>query len=169
MINLPAIITDKIDLSNFTVRQKIEIIEWYMLTTMQNIVDDLPIDDYVKDGYYFREMTIPKGILAIGKIHLFKHLFVILEGDLELSTDDFSQRVVATIDNPFVAIIPGNSKKIVYTHKKSVVATFHETDGKDEDKEQINDSMLASSDLTWVENLMAEHGITEDNIMRLDK
>ena len=114
-------------------------------------------------------MTIPTGVLAIGKIHLFKHLFVILDGDLELATDDFSQRVRATINNPFVAIIPSNCKKIVYTYRDSIVATFHETDGKNEDKEQINDSMLSDSDLAWVDDLMAEYGITEDNIMRLGK
>ena len=39
--NLPDLITDKVDLSNFTVRQKIEIVEWYMKAAMNNIAATL--------------------------------------------------------------------------------------------------------------------------------
>jgi len=167
--NLPAIITEKVDLSDYSVREKIEIVEWYMKNAINNIASTLEIDDHVKDGYYFRQMIIPEGIVAIGKVHLFKHIFVILDGTLELSTDDFTKRVTADIEHPFVAVIPSNSKKIVYTHTKCVLATFHKTDGKDEDKEQIHESTVEESDLTWVSELMAQHGITEDSIMRLDR
>jgi hypothetical protein len=164
--NLPAIITDKINLSSFTVRQKIEILEWYMKAAINNIGATLGIDDGIRDGYYFREMTIPKGVLAIGKIHLIEHLFVMIKGDMELATDDFSQRVYATIDNPFVAVIPGNCKKIVYTYEDSIVATFQKITVEAAD---INEATTENSDLTWVSKLMEEHGITEGSIMRIDK
>jgi hypothetical protein len=167
--NLPSVIASKIDLSEYTVREKIEIVEWYLHKAVKNIISELEVNEYIKDGYYFRQIMIPKGVLLTGKIHLKGHLFVVLDGDMELATDDFSERVRADIQRPFVAVIPDNSKKIGYAYENTIVATFHKIDDECANIDKINDKILADSDLTWVDALMSEYGITEEDIMRLEQ
>ncbi len=46
---------------------------------------------YFAHGLYAREITIPKGAVLTGKIHLFEHINVISKGDISVLTEDGGQ------------------------------------------------------------------------------
>jgi hypothetical protein len=147
IFNFPAI-AEKLDLSVYTDRQKIEIIEWYMLKTMDNIADELPFNEYVHGGIYERELFIPKDTILTGKIHLADHIFYLLKGDLSVMTDNGVKRIQA----PARFDVKSGIKKIGYAHEDCLCTTFHKTHLTDLD--EIEKELFEDSDLTWVDNMI---------------
>lgn len=146
--NFPSIIKESLDLSQYTDRQKIEIMEWTILNTMDNIADDLPIEHFIDEGVYIRSMMIPAGVVLTGKIHLEDHICMLLIGELSVMTDDGIKRVSA----PFIFHARANIKKIGYAHSDCVFTTAHTTDLKDISK--IEEKLFSNGDISWVDKIM---------------
>jgi hypothetical protein len=139
-----------IDLSQFTDRQKIEIMEWVILNTMVNIVDELPIRNEIHGGMYARQMSIPAGVVLTGKIHLADHICILSQGDLSVMTDDGIKRIQA----PFMFNARAGLKKIGYAHTDCTFTTVHATELTDLDA--IEAALLSDGDISWVDALMQE-------------
>lgn len=76
---------------------------------------------YFARGLYAREITIPKGVLLTGKIHLFEHVNIISKGDISVLTEDGVKRIKA----PATIISQPGIKRIGYAHEETVWTTVH--------------------------------------------
>jgi len=139
---------NSIDVSKYTDRQKIEVIEWLMINTLDNIASELPIKHFIHGGIYAREMEIPEGTVLTGKIHLVDHIFTLSKGELSVMTDDGIKRIEA----PFTFNVRAGIKKIGYAHTDVVCTTYHATTETDIDK--IESSLFSDGNITWVDDIM---------------
>jgi hypothetical protein len=85
---------------------------------------------YFADGLYAREITIPKGTLLTGKIHLFEHINIISKGDISVLTEAGVKRIVA----PATIISKPGIKRVGYAHEETVWTTVHSCRETDPDK-----------------------------------
>jgi len=86
--NFPSILEKApFDVSVYSNREKIEIMEHIMARSFQNIADELPVIESVKDGWYIRELRIPAGTLLTGKIHTEPHICLLSQGELSVMND----------------------------------------------------------------------------------
>ena len=139
-----------LDLSSYTDRQKIEIMEWALLDNFDNVAQDLPVEDFIHDGMYYRALTIPAGICLTGKIHHDDHIFILEQGELSVMTDEGMKRLQA----PARFKARAGSKKIGYAHTDVICSTVHRTDA--ETCEEAEQKHFSDSDLSWVEDLMGK-------------
>lgn len=137
-----------IDLSQYTDRQKIEIMEWALLDNFDNVAQELPVEDFIHDGMYYRALTIPAGVCLTGKVHHDDHICILEQGDLSVMTDDGMKRLQA----PARFKARAGLKKIGYAHSDVVFSTIHRTDIKD--CKEAEARHVSDSDLTWVDDLM---------------
>lgn len=137
-----------IDLSQYTDRQKIEIMEWALLDNFDNVAQELPVEDFIHDGMYYRALTIPAGICLTGKVHHDDHICILEQGDLSVMTDDGMKRLQA----PARFKARAGLKKIGYAHTDVIFSTVHRTDAKT--CQEAEQKHFSDSDLSWVEEVM---------------
>jgi len=142
--------TIPLDLTQFTLRQKIEIIEWIMLKTMPNIVKDLPVNHFVHGGMYCRSLTIFKNVILTGKIHLTDHICSLDKGEISVMMDNGIKRISA----PCTFKASGGTKKIGYAHTECIFTTYHATELTD--IQEIENTLFSDGDISWVDSLFEE-------------
>ena len=76
---------------------------------------------YIAHGLYAREITIPKGCLLTGKIHLFEHINIVSKGDISVLTDTGIKRIQA----PSTFIASPGIKRVGFAHEETVWTTIH--------------------------------------------
>jgi len=91
------------------------------------------------DGLYIRELTVPKGMLIVTKIHKKTHPFFLLKGDCSILTDEGIVRIKA----PYSGITKPGTKRVVYTHEDTVWTTVHATDKTD--LKEIEEEVIAKN------------------------
>lgn len=94
---------------------------------------------YVAHGLYAREITIPKGTLLTGKIHLFEHINIISKGDISVLTEEGVKRIKA----PATLISRPGIKRVGFAHEDTVWTTIHachETDPEKAEKLLVVDT-----------------------------
>lgn len=114
---------------------------------------------YFADGLYAREITIPKGTLLTGKIHLFEHINIISKGDISVMTESGLKRIKA----PATIISRPGIKRIGYAHSTTVWTTIHACNAKDEDEAE---ALLV---VDTFEEFQQRCGILESDAKRLGK
>jgi len=145
---LPALIRSYgIDTSGMTYRQITEVVE-YCLLRGNNIVDELPIREFVFGGMYAREMTIPAGVALTGKIHNEDHFCIVSQGDISVITDNGYQRITA----PAIFETKAGIKKLGYAHTDTVFTTIHATELTD--KDEISAASMHDGDISWINELV---------------
>jgi len=102
--------------------------------------DNCPLKHTFADGVYVREITIPKGILLVGKIHRHSHPNFLMSGEVTVITESGG---IERLKAPQSIISPPGTKRIVYTHEDTVWITVHVTEEKD--LEKIEDYVIAPS------------------------
>lgn len=158
-----------IDISQYTDRQKIEIMEWALLDNFDNVAQELPVDEFIHDGMYYRALTIPAGVCLTGKIHHDDHICILEQGDLSVMTDDGLKRLQA----PARFKARAGLKKIGYAHSDVVFSTIHRTDITD--CKEAEARHVSDSDLAWVDDLMdfkqflVEWGLPEKLVFDLSR
>ena len=100
-------------------RDKVLQMEALMRESPEQIVIE-PVH-YFARGLYAREITIPKGTLLTGKIHLFEHINIISKGEISVLTEHGVKRIVA----PATLISKPGIKRIGYAHEETVWTTIH--------------------------------------------
>lgn len=166
--SFPALVKQyDIDLSSYTDRQKIEIMEWALLDNFDNVAQELPVEDFIHDGMYYRALTIPAGVCLTGKIHHDDHICILEKGDLSVMTDDGMKRLQA----PARFKARAGLKKIGYAHTDVIFSTVHRTDAKT--CQEAEQKHFSDSDLSWVDDIMdyqfflTERGITEKQVYEI--
>lgn len=104
--------------------------------------DIAPLTHTFADGIYIREIFLPKGTLATGKIHKHCHPSFLLSGDVSVVTEQGGfERLIA----PLSMISPAGTKRIVYANEDSVWITVHCNPDNLRDIEQLEDLIIAKN------------------------
>lgn len=82
---------------------------------------DCPIRHFFAGGLYAREMFIPAGVCAVGKLHRFDQITMVL-GDITMVTPGEEPVRINTCE-PFVS--PAGIERAAYAHVDSFITTFH--------------------------------------------
>jgi len=125
-------ITKEIDIPKL--RSQIAQLEEKMLTLPQV---DIKITHHFSKDIYAREMFLPKGTLLIGKIHKFKNLNIMSQGDVAILSIDGVVRVKA----PYTLVASPGAKRVFYAHEDTIWTCIHGTE--DTDLEKIEDMFIA--------------------------
>ena len=104
--------------------------------------DMAPLKHTFADGIYIREIFLPKGVLATGKIHKHCHPSFLLSGDVSVITENGG---VERLKAPVSMISPAGTKRIVYAHEDSVWITVHCNPDDLRDLKQLEDLIIAKS------------------------
>jgi hypothetical protein len=72
-------------------------------------------------GVYAREILVPKGVLATGKVHLTEHLVIIPKGDLSILVEGGVKRIVG----PATFVVKPGMKHIGYAHEDTIFICIH--------------------------------------------
>lgn len=144
------VLNQSIDLSEYSDREKIEILEWIIKNQFGDITLDLVTRHNIHGGLYDREIEIPADTVLTGKIHLVDHVFILTKGDLSVMTDEGIKRIQA----PARFNVKAGIKKIGYAHSDVICTTIHATNTTDLDA--LEKELFADSDLKWVGELMKD-------------
>lgn len=91
---------------------------------------ELPTRHCFGNKVYVREMTAPKGVIIIGKMHKYKQVNIVVKGDISVLTEDGWKRLKA--GDMFES--PAGIKRAGYTHEETVWTTICGTEETDIDK-----------------------------------
>lgn len=101
--------------------------------------DRCPLTHTFAGPIYIRQIVIPKGFLASGRIHRYEHPIFFMAGDVSVF-DEFSgpHRIKA----PAYFVSKPGTKRIVYAHEEAVIVTVHHV-GEERDIDLIEDMHMA--------------------------
>lgn len=114
-------------------RMKVQALEDAMIASTEPKID-VPVVSRFAKGLYAREVTLPEGIVATGKIHKFEHLVFITKGDISVLTETGVVRIKA----PATFVSAPGTKRAVYCHEETVFTTVHATDYKTAEECEAN-------------------------------
>ena len=103
------------------------------------VAPEMPLKHYFTDGAYARELTMPAGVMVVGKIHKHAHLNFITKGKVAVVTE-FGKEVYTA---PYTFISEPGTKRVVYILEDTVWTTVHVT--QETDLEKIEDYVIAKS------------------------
>ena len=98
-----------------------------------------PLTHTFADRMYIRQISMPKGMVFITKIHKFTHPYFMLKGDCSVLTEEGVKRIKA----PFSGITSAGTKRVIYTHEDTIWITVHAT--KETDLVKIEEEVIAKS------------------------
>jgi quercetin dioxygenase-like cupin family protein len=85
---------------------------------------ELPLKHLFAPGVYYREITMPKGKVVLGKKHKTTHFNIVLTGHVTVCIGDELADLIA----PCVFISEAGVQKLLYMHEETRWATIHPTD-----------------------------------------
>lgn len=88
---------------------------------------ELPLDHQFIDGMYMRRLFVPKGSLIVGKIHKYKCINVVEQGDISVLTETGYKRLKAG----FTIVSPPGIQKVGYAHEDTIFTNIFRTDETD--------------------------------------
>ena len=109
------------------IKDKILRLEDYLATLPQA---EIPLNHYINNGIYYREITIPQGAFCTGSIYGDAHIHFLIRGDMTVLTEDGLKRVTG----PCTFVSPPDMKRAGYAHEETVWAAVFRTDETDPDK-----------------------------------
>ena len=84
-----------------------------------------PVKHHFAPGSYGREMTLPAGLVVVGKIHKHAHINVISKGRVQVFTE---QAGVLELAAPCTFVSSPGTKRVVHVLEETVWTTVHVTD-----------------------------------------
>ena len=87
-----------------------------------------PVKHHFAPGSYGREMTLPAGLVVVGKIHKHAHINVISKGRVQVFTE---QEGVLELAAPYTFVSSPGTKRVVHVLEETVWTTVHVTDKTD--------------------------------------
>jgi len=90
---------------------------------------EIPPVEYFCNGVYAREITIPKGTVLVGEIHLQDQINVVSKGTILVATDEG----VRTINAPCTFISPAGTKRAGFVLEETTWTVFHATNHTNEE------------------------------------
>lgn len=100
---------------------------------------EMPPEHYFAQGVYGREITIPKGVVLVGRMHHQSQINFIMRGDISVTTPDGVKRV----QGPCVIVSPAGTKRAGYAHEETVWITVLGT--QETDPKVIEDTLTSAT------------------------
>jgi quercetin dioxygenase-like cupin family protein len=75
-------------------------------------------------GIYTRELTMPAGVLVVGKRHAQEHIVMVTRGRCTVFTERGQEEVTA----PLTFVSPAGEKRVFLVHEDTTLITVHRTD-----------------------------------------
>lgn len=72
-------------------------------------------------GMYARELRIPAGYVVVGKMHASENFFLLVSGEVTISTRDGMRRLTG----PVLAVTKPGDKRVAYAHTDVIMFNFH--------------------------------------------
>ena len=146
--NLPAIAEkyDK-DLATLSDIQKIELAEFCFknyVSGSEQTAKELPLEHFICNKTYVRQITLPKDMVVIGKVHNFDHTSILSKGDVTIMTSEGTTRIKA----PATWISKAGTKRLIYVHEETIWATIHQSENTV--VEDLEKEIVHESDLSWI-------------------
>lgn len=116
-------------------RDQVIAIEQWLLEQPQA---ECPLEHFMCDGVYARQITIPAGVMLTGKIHKYDCINIISSGEIEVSTEHGMKRITA----PFTFVSPAGTKRVGYALSDCTWTTIHKTD--ETDIQKIEDQLTTN-------------------------
>lgn len=110
--------------------------------TFVNDTENCPLKHYFSDGIYVREITIPAGMVIVGKIHKHRHPNFLLKGKVMVITEQKGEEM---IEGPCFMMSEGGTKRALYAVTDLVWTTIHHNPTNTEDLEKIEDIVIAKN------------------------
>jgi hypothetical protein len=134
----------KADGSNFM--EQLECIENLLISSNSSDIiignsDELPLTHSFSDGIYVREIFIPKGMFAIGKVHKLNHTFFLMKGKMLL----YSERGVEEIEAPYYGNSSAGTKRLVVALEDMVFVNVFPNPNNIKEVDKLEDIFYASS------------------------
>jgi len=99
-----------------------------------------PLKHSFSDGIYVREITIPAGMLIIGKIHKHDHPNFLLKGEVVVVTEGGG---IEELKAPCSMISKPGTKRALYAKTELVWTTVHLNPTNTEDLEELEEEIIA--------------------------
>lgn len=95
-------------------------------------IDDCPVQHVFAPGTYSREITMPEGMLIVGRLHRHAHVNILSKGRCRVLTEFGAEELVA----PCIFMSEAATKRVVYIIEDTVWTTVHHnpTDERDVQK-----------------------------------
>lgn len=90
---------------------------------------EIPTEHHFAPGVYVRQITIPAGVVVVGKLHRTQHVIMLIGGEVTIYTDEGMQRIAA----PRVWQTSPGTKRAIYAHEDATLVTVHPTELTDLD------------------------------------
>ena len=87
-----------------------------------------PVQHHFAPGAYGREMTLPAGLVVVGKIHKHAHINVISKGRVQVFTE---QDGVLELAAPCTFVSSPGTKRVIHALEETVWTTVHVTNKTD--------------------------------------
>lgn len=135
------------DLSILSNIEKIELVEFFLKNYFdgtEQVAKELPLEHFICNKTYTRQITLPKDTLLTGKVHNFDHTSILSKGDVSVMTPEGITRIKA----PATWISKAGTKRLIYVHEEAIWATIHQSEHTivaDLEKELVHES-----DLSWI-------------------
>jgi len=100
-----------------------------------------PLKHTFGTGLYIREITMPKGMLLISKLHKTTHPYFITKGDVSVLTE----KGVVRIKAPYSGITHAGTKRVLYMHAETVWTTVHANPTNTQDLGMIESQVIAKN------------------------
>lgn len=136
------------DLSILSNIEKIELVEFFLknyFNGTEQAAKELPLEHFICNKTYVRQITLPKDTILTGKVHNFDHTSILSKGDVTIMTDEGVTRIKA----PATWISKAGTKRLIYVHEETIWSTIHQSEHtlvEDLEKELVHES-----DLSWIE------------------
>ena len=104
-----------------------------------------PLEYTFVPGIGCKKITIPAGLIIVGKIHKEKHVNFLLEGKVTVLTE---RGGIETLTAPLQMVSAPGTKRLLITHEKSVWTTVHSTNATT--PEELEKDVIAESYESYV-------------------
>jgi len=110
-------------------------------------------------GVYVRELVVPKGMIVIGRVHKFDHVFMVIKGSAMVWSSD--KKGLTRIDAPLIIQASKGTQKVVKTLSDCIFVTSHSTNG-------VEDELLHAASDEEIKNLFTTpEMIVGDGLLQL--
>lgn len=102
---------------------------------------ELPVRHFFANGLYGRELFVPAGVCAVGKIHRHEQLTVVC-GDIDIVTPGEEP---TRITGFHTFSTPAGIKRAVFAYEDTFITTFHTNPDNSQDLDKIERYLIAPS------------------------
>jgi hypothetical protein len=146
--NLPSIaIKYNKDISVLSNIEKIELFEYFLKNYTdgsEQTAKELPLEHFICNKTYVRQITLPKDMILTGKVHNFDHTSILSKGEVTIMTSEGTTRIKA----PATWISKAGTKRLIYVHEETIWSTIHQSENTQ--VEDLENELVHESDLSWI-------------------